>query len=124
MPAAMLKAALHRFGHLGFVGALLLAMATVALPFESRACTAAAPEAVAAGVQLSAGLQTDPCAPGDCGDCATVCAHGCCHAPHVGVMTHAAGPSAPRAVSQALVSPEPRQVRLAPVSALERPPRA
>lgn len=119
----MLKAIPHRFGWLGLVGALLVALATVALPAEGRAWTSCEPEA-AASADLSAGVAiAAPCDTDDCGDCAGVCNHGCCHAPHVGVVAQAAAPAAPMSIGGSMAVTEPLAIRLALATMLERPPR-
>jgi hypothetical protein len=124
MAGLMLKAALHRFGRLGFVGALLLALATVALPLESQACAPVGADAVAMTVATAPNVQTDPCESDDCNDCAAACAQACCHAPQLGILAPMTALMTPAAIARPLAMPEPLTSPLAKVSALERPPRA
>lgn len=123
MAGIMLRAALHRFRRLGFVGALLLALATVALPVDGQVCAPAAAGIEATAGDLTATVQTDPCGEDGCGDCAATCAHGCCHAPHLGVVGGSSPALAPSSFSEAVAAPAPMAPRLAPTSGLERPPR-
>lgn len=123
MAAVVLKATLSRFGRLGFVGALLLALATVALPAEGRACVSGVAEAALMALDTPESVQTNPCDAEGCGDCDAICAHGCCHASHLGVIARPGGPLAPTLVSEVLLPSEPVATRLTFPSRLERPPR-
>jgi hypothetical protein len=119
----MLRAALTTFGRLGVVGALLLALATVALPVEGQACAPGSTEAAATAIDVPQGVQTDPCDTDGCGDCGAACAHGCCHAPHVGVIAASEGPLTLATVSEAGAFPDPVALAPSSPSGLERPPR-
>lgn len=124
MAAAMLRAALTSFGRLGILGALLLALATVALPVEGQACAPGSTEPAATATDGAQSAQTNPCDADDCGDCATACAHGCCHAPHVGVIAASDTSLTLTAVSDARVLPDLVALPPSSPSGLERPPRA
>jgi hypothetical protein len=114
----MLLAILRKFRRLGFIGALLMALATVAAPLEGLTMEPA-------GVRIAADIAcADSCDLDDCGDCASGCVHGCCHAPHSGIVGVSPTPPAVMAVR----APRTRLERSLPPSlappGLDRPPRA
>lgn len=65
-----------------FVSMILLALAVAMLAVPARAETCAP---VAEAMAVAGSNTSEPCAPGDCGDCVIACAHGCCHASVLGV---------------------------------------
>lgn len=79
----MLKAARDMLRRFGFIGVLLMTLASV-VPAAAEGC---APGAAQTPAVASASIQTsDSCTADGCQDCGIACSHGCCHAPHVGVM--------------------------------------
>ena len=119
----MLKAARNLLRRFGFISALLLLLASVVPAAAAEGCALGAAEMAA--VSTVASVQTsDACVADGCQDCGLACTHGCCHAPHVGVMAAAevapvaASFKSPAAWADILGAP------LRAPSGPERPPRA
>lgn len=74
---------LRRFG---FVGILLLTFAA-AVPAATQACELT-------NVSTVSVVSTAPVGSDDCGDCALVCFHGCCHGAHAAIPAFDAAPLA------------------------------
>jgi len=117
----MLRTARDMLRRFGFVSAMLLALTTVTLGTEVQACAPDRSAAVAADIATT--FQADPCASRECQDCGLACAHGCCHAQHVGVVEMAAAPLAPLGFRSPAVWPDVVGAPLGASSGHERPPR-
>ena len=74
----MLKSVRHRLRRLGFVSALLLALAMV-MPGPQAEARALETEGFCA---VSAVTLVDDCSDTECKDCVVGCIHNCCHGPH------------------------------------------
>lgn len=121
----MLLAARTLLRQIGFVCALLVALTTATLAVEAQACAPGAEAAVSASLTAAVtAVQTDPCASQECADCGLACAHGCCHAQHVGVVEIAASPLTPASFKSPAGWPAVLGALHGAPSGLERPPRA
>lgn len=74
---ALSRNILRRFG---FIGILLLTLAG-AVPTTAQACEPLDQSAIASASVVN----TAPADSDDCGDCALVCSHGCCHGAHAAI---------------------------------------
>lgn len=74
----------HFLGRFAFVGMILLVLGGAMLAAPAAAETCAAVGEVSA---VADNNRTDSGAAGECGKCALSCAHGCCHAPVLGVLS-------------------------------------
>lgn len=77
---------LRRFG---FVGILLLTLAA-AVPAAAQACE----PSDQTNISTLSVANTPPADSDDCGDCALVCFHGCCHGTHAAMPAFDAAPLA------------------------------
>jgi hypothetical protein len=74
----MLKAVQHKLRRLGFVSALLLALAMV-MPVPQAEARAVEADSFCAAVTVTV---IDDCGDAECQDCLVGCIHNCCHGPH------------------------------------------
>lgn len=104
---------------LGFISMLLLALVVAVPSAQAQGCDPYR-EALSQVALVSA---VDSCPIDDCRDCGVVCADGCCHAPAVGVMNHAAAAMAPPVFEQPVGWADILGAPLGERSGLKRPPR-
>lgn len=119
----MLKTARDMVRRVGFVGALLLALTTATLAVEAQACVGGGEAVASASIAADIVQTADPCASRECRDCGLACAHGCCHAQHVGVVDMAAAPLKPHGFRSPASWPEVLGAPHGAPTDLERPPR-
>ena len=117
----MPHAARNIFGRFAFVGMIMLALTVVMLaaPAQAAICP---PDGEATTVTVS--IAPDPCAAEDCGDCAIACAHGCCHAPVMGVPVAGPLPHEPHGFRSSAGWTDAPETPLGERAGLLRPPRA
>ena len=115
----MLLATRQTIAKLGLVCALLVALATMAMPVESLAG-----QLDAGGQAVAEAVIDQPCETADCTDCGPACAHGCCHGSLVVMTVTPAALPAPFAYTVAPGWTHRAMVPLARPSGPDRPPRS
>ena len=116
----MLHPARNTLRQFAFVCMILLALAAAMLAGPARAETCSP---VSEAASVAASNPSGPCTPGDCRDCVIACAHGCCHAPVLGIPSAAPSPLAPLRFAAPAAWGDTLGIPLPERAGLLRPPR-